>query len=315
MPTKSKQPAPIKINDTTSESIKFFLKHNFEYLIQWEETARSWDDIEGVHQMRVSFRKIRSMFSLFQQALPKSISKYWNEEIRWIGSQLGLARDLDVFIDEGLEVIATKLPFVGKDKLLQLAENHRSKAYHKQVCIMLDSKRYTKFKTDFEQWYEEKAWEKAELNKKNKTHLEMKLLDFSRLILDNQERKVLRKGSQIDRESATEMHQLRIECKKLRYAAEFFQPIFLGMEIFIKHLKGIQDILGILNDVSVMHDLLELLLGDSKDHELLEFSGAVIGWRTCEYYMQLKNFDSRWDEFTDTNHPWWKKSAINYESI
>ncbi len=312
MPTKSKQLAPIKVNDTTSESIKIFLKHNFEYLIQWEETARSWDDIEGVHQMRVSFRKIRSIFSLFQQALPKSISKYWNEEIRWIGSQLGLARDLDVFIDEGLEVIATKIPFVGKDKLLQLAENHRSKTYHKQVCAMLDSKRYAKFKIDFEKWYEEKAWEKAELNKKHKTHLEMKLFDFSRLVLDNQERKVLRKGSQIDRDSATEMHQLRIECKKLRYAAEFFQPIFLGMEIFIKHMKGIQDILGILNDVSVMHDLLELLLGDSKDHELLEFSGAVIGWRTCEYYLQLKNFDSCWDEFTDTNHPWWKKSAFNY---
>jgi len=311
MPIKSKLPAPIKVKGSTSEAIKVFLKHNFEYLTQWEETARSWDDIEGVHQMRVSFRKIRSIFSLFKPAIPKKISNHWNEEIRWIGSQLGLARDLDVFIDEGLEVISVKIPFVGKDKLLQLAKEHRTKAYNEQVCAMLDSERYTQFKTDFKKWYEEKAWEKEELKKKHKTHLEMKLLVFSRLVLDNQERKVLKKGSQINRESANEMHRLRIECKKLRYAAEFFQPVFSGMEVFINNMKGIQDILGVLNDVSVMHELLEILLDDSNDHELLEFSGAVIGWRTCEYYYQLNNFDSCWDKFTETNHPWWKKSAIN----
>jgi len=306
MPTKSKQPAPITAKDTTSEALRVILKHNFNYLVQWEETARSWENIEGVHQVRVSFRKIRSIFSLFRKAVPKSTTQHWNDEIRWISTQLGTARDLDVFIDEGLEVIADKLPFVGKDKLLDLAMEQRAKAYTEQVASMLDSKRYAKFKVEFEQWFEEKAWEKSELKKKHQIHLKMNLLVFSRLVLDKQERRVLTKGSQINRKSADKMHRLRIECKKLRYAAEFFRPVFNGMDDFIEHMKGIQDILGIMNDVAVMHDLLELLLTDSIDHELLEFSAAVIGWRTCEYYMLLNNFDGYWDDFTEANHPWWK---------
>ena len=306
MPEKSKQPAPIKAKDSSSEAFSIILRHNFEYLVQWEETARTWEDIEGVHQIRVSFRKIRSAFSLFRKAIPKSASQYWNEEIRWISSQLGTARDLDVFIDEGLEVIADKLPFIGKDKLLKLAKEQRAKAYHEQVISMLDSERYGKFKVDFKHWFDEKIWEKAELKKKQQACLQMNLLEFSRLVLDKQERRVLTKGSQIDKKSAEEMHRLRIECKKLRYAAEFFRPVFAGMDDFIIHMKGIQDILGILNDVAVMHDLLELLLADSSDHELLEFSGAVVGWRTCEYYMQLNHFDSYWDELSEANHPWWK---------
>ena len=45
------------------------------------------------------------------------------------------------------------------------------------------------------------------------------------------------------------MHKLRIECKKLRYAAEFFMPVFAGMDDFIGHMKGLQDLLGVMNDV------------------------------------------------------------------
>jgi len=42
MPTKSKQPAPVTAKDTTSEALRVILKHNFNYLVQWEDTARSW---------------------------------------------------------------------------------------------------------------------------------------------------------------------------------------------------------------------------------------------------------------------------------
>ena len=121
---------------------------------------------------------------------------------------------------------------------------------------------------------------------------------------------MLSAGSHVNRENPTEMHQLRIECKKLRYAAEFFRPLFEGMDNFIHHMKGIQDILGLMNDVAVMQHLLEDLLTSETDRELFVYAGGLIGWRTCDYHSMLGRFDGYWEEFGEAKHPWWKKSAL-----
>ena len=112
MPKKSKTPAPITTDQTVSEVFQAILRHNYDYLVQWEQAARNWEDIEGVHQLRVSFRRIRSAFSAFRGAVPKDASAYWSEQARWLAGELGLARDLDVFIDEGLKPIGGLLPLL-----------------------------------------------------------------------------------------------------------------------------------------------------------------------------------------------------------
>jgi len=308
MPKKTKDPAPVSDNQTASEAAAIVFGYYFDYLLKWEETAKSWDDIEGVHQVRVSFRKIRSALSLFRDAIPKQVSRPWNEEIRWIGGEMGLARDLDVFIDEGLGAIRGKLPFNGEHKLVTLAMAAREKAYLERVRPMLESERYAEFKSGFRQWIDGREWENADLGKKQRANQQMKLGKYSRKLLDKQERRVLALGTNIDRGDAHEMHRLRIECKKLRYAADFFKPLYSDVDNFINHMKGLQDILGIMNDISVMHHLLETLLAETNDHETLEYAGAIVGWRTCDFYHQLDNFDRFWDEFTEATHPWWKKN-------
>ena len=309
MPIKTKDPAPVTEQLTASEAAALIFQHHFEYLLSWEETAKTWDDIEGVHQVRVSFRKIRSALTLFRNAIPKAVSAPWNQEIRWIAGEMGMARDLDVFIDEGLGSIQGKLPFQGEHKLVALAREARAKTYREQVRPMLESERYANFKSGFQHWYQQREWESADLKTKQQTNLQMKLGKYSRKLLDKQERKVLALGSHIDRNNAQEMHRLRIECKKLRYAADFFKPLYAGIGNFIDHMKGLQDILGVMNDISVMHHLLRALLADTNDHETLEYAGAIVGWRTCEFYHQLDYFDRYWDEFTEATHPWWKKNG------
>ncbi len=308
MPKKTKAPAPVIDNHTASEAAAVIFAYYFDYLLTWEETAKSWDDIEGVHQVRVSFRKIRSAFYLFRDAIPKQVSRPWNKEISWIAGEMGLARDLDVFIDEGLGSIRGKLPFNGEQKLVTLAITSREKAYLERVRPMLESARYAEFKTGFRKWIAAREWENADLSKKQLANQQMKLGKYSRKLLDKQERRVLSLGTNIDRSDAHEMHRLRIECKKLRYAADFFRPLYSGVGSFITHMKGLQDILGVMNDISVMHNLLETLLAETNDHETVEYAGAIVGWRTCEFYHQLDNFDRYWDEFTEATHPWWKKN-------
>ncbi|MCB1676938.1 MAG: CHAD domain-containing protein, partial [Halioglobus sp.] len=221
MPTISKSPAPVDASQTASEAFATILRYNFDYLIQWEDTARSADEIEGVHQLRVTFRRMRSALVLFRSAVPKSASAYWNGEMRWLASQLGLARDLDVFLTESLKEIEGKLPLGGSQKLIALTDRRRRKVYRDEVCTMLDSERFARFKTDFVSWVAGKEWEKRELKKKQLKYLEMELPMFAGLLMDKQERRVLNHGSHVAKDSPEEMHRLRIECKKLRYAAEF----------------------------------------------------------------------------------------------
>jgi CHAD domain-containing protein len=62
-----------------------------------------------------------------------------------------------------------------------------------------------------------------------------------------------------------DVHELRIECKKLRYLIEFFSSLFdkKDIAIIIKSLKILQNTLGLFNDYSVQQDSLKAFI-DSK---------------------------------------------------
>ncbi|MFO1428691.1 MAG: CHAD domain-containing protein [Candidatus Competibacteraceae bacterium] len=306
---KSKVKVLLHTGQTVSEAFAAILKHNHEHLLAWETAARSWDDIEGVHQVRVALRRLRSALRVFRSAIPRAVTDPWADEMRWLANQLGPARDMDVFIDEGMDAVADKLALPGREKLLLLAQGRRVRAYE-TVLAMLDSERYADFKKRLGAWLETQGWLAVELSDKERGRLEGNIIPFARQVLDKQERAVLATGSHVDQESAQEMHRLRIECKKLRYAAEFFNPLFKTMEEFIAHLKSLQDLLGIMHDVAVMHDLLEDLLKGETDPQVFQYAGGLVGWRTRQYYDIKDNFDARWDEFVDARHPWWAKSAV-----
>ena len=306
---RHKQPVPLRSTQTVSEAFTTILGHNLAILGTWEQAARSSEDIEGVHQMRVAFRRMRSAISAFRSAVPREAADPWSEEMRWLAGQLGPARDLDVFIDEGLGAIRSKLPLPGADALAEIAELHRAAAYE-TVRAMLDSERFAAFKQTFPRWLDTQGWTGVPLSDKKRARLEGNIVPFARDLLDKQERAVLAAGSHVDRDSAREMHQLRIECKKLRYAAEFFTPLFAGMDEFIHHMKGLQDLLGVMNDVSVMAQLLEALLNGTQDPDVLRYAGALVGWRTRQYFEIKGTFDDRWDELVHAKHPWWRKSAV-----
>ena len=309
MPTKSKAPPPIKNEQTASEAFATILSHNFDYMLTWRDTARSWENIEGVHQVRVSFRRMRSALTLFRDAVPKESTDAWGDEMRWIAGELGNARDLDVFIDEALGPATTMLPLPGAARLRELAELRRAQVYKVNVAAMLDSPRFKEFCDAFPAWLDARDWEQASLKKKQAKRLQTGITSYARKLLDKQERRVLSAGTHVNRDDSTEMHQLRIECKKLRYAAEFFRPLFEDMDVFIGHMKGLQDLLGVMNDVSVTRGLIDNLFSDSQEHDALIYAGGLIGWRTCQFQHMLGQFDGFWEELVEAKHPWWKKQS------
>src|SRR5262249_44196038 len=83
--------------------------------------------------------------------------------------------------------------------------------------------------------------------------------------LGRQWKKTLKSGKHRDRLDPQHRHKLRIQGKKLRYAAEFFAPAFPRKSAirrrkdFVASLQQLQDALGELNDIAVNEKLLEHL--------------------------------------------------------
>jgi triphosphatase len=81
-------------------------------------------------------------------------------------------------------------------------------------------------------------------------------------------KKILKSGKCLDTLDPQHRHRLRIQAKKLRYAAEFFAPAFPRKKSmrrrkdFVASLQQLQDALGELNDIAVNEKLLEQLDGE-----------------------------------------------------
>ena len=84
-------------------------------------------------------------------------------------------------------------------------------------------------------------------------------------------KKNLKSGKHLDTLDPQHRHKLRIQAKKLRYAAEFFASVFTRKKSmrrqkdFVESLQQLQDALGELNDIAVNEKLLQRL-GGAKRH-------------------------------------------------
>lgn len=298
--------APITTNQTVSEVFATLLRHNFDYMLDWVNVAYEGKDIEGVHQTRVALRRMRSALVLFRKAIPRPITDPWAVEMRWIASEMGPARDLDVFIHEGLEQFAGKIPLRdGEKKLTILAQEHQTAAYGR-VRTLFDGDRFKRFAQTFDTWLTLYGWTQEDLHPSIRTKLNKEITPYARKILTSRATKVSRTGERQSKMSIDELHQLRIEGKKLRYAVDFFSPLFEAdtMAVFKSHLKSLQGLLGTMNDVSIMPDLIAKLLNGRQDPEINQYAGAAIGWRAREYEEIRGELDHRWNQFANTPFPW-----------
>lgn len=80
------------------------LEDALKRLLMYDPYARI-GEVEGVHQLRVAGRRLRSVLRTFSPLLDPDRLAVAHEELRWLGQALGNVRDLDVMMD-GLRRIA-----------------------------------------------------------------------------------------------------------------------------------------------------------------------------------------------------------------
>jgi CHAD domain-containing protein len=210
---------------------------------------------EGVHQMRVAVRRLRSAISSLKKILPQEDIQWVTEELRSIGGTLGPARNLDVFAAELVPAARAGLPDEpGWDDLAATLDRLRAAA-HKQIRDAILSRRYTAGMLRLLRWFEASGWHRHSASGEPDP-MASPISAIAPDVLDRRRRKVRQRGKGFGSLMPPERHKLRIAVKKLRYTVELFSSLFDrdGLERFVGRLKRLQGDLGYANDVRVAHE-------------------------------------------------------------
>jgi inorganic triphosphatase YgiF len=233
-------------------------------------------DAEGIHQMRVSVRRLRAVLSSFAPLLPAEQQRWASNELRWFADILGESRNLDVFTGHLLRPARAALPSASEFERLALAAERHRQAVQTTVVRAVSSTHYTEALLALMRWFDGYEWCLAE-----SAALQQPIEMLAPVLLDRSLEQSEKRAKNFAEQSANKRHRLRIALKKLRYAAELFGSLYDAgaTKQFIQRLKRLQDDLGDANDVRVAQDIVESLAPDGKRATGIAHAGRrMLAW-------------------------------------
>jgi triphosphatase len=263
-------------------------------------------DPEGIHQMRVAMRRLRSALALFDGSFRASLG-HIELDVRWLAGVLGEARDLDVFQEEVFRPAADA--HGDDDRMLELATVVRTRrriAWH-DALQALESERFRKLALDLTAVTFERPWLDQAMGGAHAVELAS---TFARSRLAHKQRQALKRARRIDDLDSAERHELRKRLKKLRYAVEFFGSLFPKRRVrkYLKRISEVQDVLGEMNDAAVARALVRQILADNSGGEAagaIGYAGGVVaGWHLGHARERAKKLEKRWRKFAKLKAPW-----------
>ena len=232
---------------------------------------------EGVHQMRVALRRMRSALSTFKTLLPEGQYRAATEELRWLADLLGAVRNLDVFLADLLLPAVEPLSATADLASLRAVIEEWRGAAHRHLVEAALSPRYTLSVLRQLRWFEGYGWRDTG-GDEPPAGLSAPIGEIAAPLLDRRWQALEKRGKSFARQTPQERHRLRIAVKKLRYSAELLASPFAASAVkdFVKPLKRLQDGLGHGNDVRVGYDLVSRLT--ARESGLARAAALVLGW-------------------------------------
>ncbi len=265
------------------------------------------DDPEGPHQLRVGLRRLRSAFAVFTPVVGGAEMARLTAEARWLGREVGRLRDLDAITNAVVVKQAEAHP--DESGLPFLAEALRSEAagVREQLRAILIDGRTQAMLIDLVRFVETRAWIKTS-DVGQAARMQAPVRKLARAALARRWVEVGKRARHLANLTPAQRHELRKELKKLRYAVEFFAPLFPTKRArrFLQCLKDLQVAFGDLNDVVVMKKLfanshprfahdpglqrpIGWVIGASQTRAEMQWSGTTALWR------KLRKSRAFWD--------------------
>lgn len=299
------QPIHLDPTLTPTEAFGAIARVCISQLGQNEVAALDGHDIEGVHQMRVALRRLRSLVGAYRHQMSDACHGELSRDLRWLQQSLSPARDWDVLLAYTLPPLRRRLPEeAALFRLEALAEARRAAAYE-VVRETVGSPRYTALLLNMGLLLETGRWVGEG---EGAATLTRPVRRFADGLLDKRHRRLRKLGRRKDL-SENELHRLRLFGKKMRYVADFFRSLYppKATQAYILALSELQERLGSLNDAVVTDMLLAELPGDEDERLLLGHARALLrGWQAHAIEIEHKAFAEVWKRF-DRRKPFWRK--------
>lgn len=299
-PLVKAQPVILDKANTVEEALGAIADNCIMQLQGNEAGVIQGNDPEHVHQMRVGLRRLRSLLKLFEGLAP--LPAGLDQELRWLSDELGAARDWEILAVHILsdamheESAAPLLP------PLQQAVQAQAYSNRARAAEAVGSVRYTRLLLNLIAWLHGRRWQALALPEQ-KEALAAPVVPSARQTLKDCERRLKRRARNLAHADAPARHRLRIAAKRMRYAMEFFSPLFPQRQVrpFVQALARLQDSLGQLNDAAVAQGLLHELAQRQAPQALA--AGFVCGQLSCKEPKKLRKLCKRWKAFRRVPQP------------
>jgi inorganic triphosphatase YgiF len=279
-------------------------------------------DANALHQMRVALRRLRAAISIFSTLVGDDRVGAIKSELRWLAQELGPARNLDTLLVEVIRPLQKRLPNErGLVSIRNMFARKRLKSY-RQALEAVQSARFRRLVLDTVEWVEIGPWNTSQ-DALTRARRELPIEVYAAEQLSQRRKKIRRRGARMDSLNPQQLHRLRIQVKKARYATEFFSALFHGRKC-AKRCKAIksslmqlQNNLGKVNDI-VTHKTLfaEIIARPAKgltgeqNHHRAYAAGLIIGDQQAHLPESLDRARKAYLRFDDAK-PFWKLPTRN----
>ena len=211
-------------------------------------------DPEGVHQMRIGLRRLRAAISLFSDIVAKAEVRDIELELKWLTNELGPAREFDVFLTRVVAPLEKSHARLAGMRSLSHDLADRRDAAVARALTAVSSRRFRDMTMNVAAWLDIGGWREPP-NELSRQRCEEPIEILARVQLKRRWKKIRKRGRLLAKLDPQARHKLRVQVKKLRYAAEFFKTVFPGKKkekrraSFLSALKDMQDCFGDLNDI------------------------------------------------------------------
>lgn len=284
---------------TAADGFRRIMREDMDSLVNNLPAVKA-DDMEGIHQMRVAIRRLRTTLQLFSVCLDDTKATQFEDGLQRIGRILGAARDWDVFSTETLRTASPALPMQDGWQALNTAATGLRTQVHNALQQELAGPDITACVLALTAWMEDAPFR---VSHKKMDH---KLIALAPDLLDRVTRKVVRRGRHISHLSATELHSLRKTLKKLRYSVDSMASLYPTRKVksYLKHCRRLQSCLGDINDAAVALTLTDRLRCIQPDLST-EACDTVIRWSKKRRQQAMRRLPQAWSAFHKAT-PFWR---------
>jgi CHAD domain-containing protein len=253
--------------ETTEAAFLSALAHLLDVILAEAPGCHPGAGPRGVHQSRVAIRRMRSLLKLFRPVVDGPGWRAWDAALRDVAQALGAARDWDVFLmGIGPGTLAALEGDARVKRLLAAAGRERDAAYAELGRFLAGPA------------FRAAIFRGLQLGRlRPPAAPDQPLAPFAAAVLRKRLKRLKKAGAAMEELDSTALHEMRLDAKRLRYAAEPFAAVWPGRAAkrFTRRLAALQEALGLANDATVAGQLARRLAGRGASGFAI---GAVTGF-------------------------------------